>query len=261
MSEINDSFIYNFYDYMKAIYIYSHVKTNLKDKQRQNVEEITNNILLFFSILFFAIYAFKFIVIVFYFIFMQAFTALIKFIKTLFKIKFNINCGSAFKNAMIFIGKVCRRIYTFNFYIYSNFYIGFIMTLSYSFFLIISAFFYLKNQKYIEDVEKPKSYMYLFYCHFESMILVQILSSSFYACHDMKWSTLLSLGLFISINTMIFIGYFITEKIENVKGSFEYDEPQSIMNIIINILLLFVNGISFFKVSCHNQNCKFIFNI
>lgn len=261
MSEINDSFIYNFYDYMKAIYIYSHIKTKLKDKQRQDVERLTNYILFIFNILFLAIYMFKIIVIICYFIFMQAFTALIKFIKTLFKIKFNVNFRSSCKNAMIFLGKVCRRIYTFNFYIYSNISIGFIMTVSYSFYLFVSVIFVYLNESYIEDVEKPRNYMYLFYCHFESMILVQILSSSFYACHDMKSSTLISLGLFISINVIIIIGYFITEKIENVEGSFEFDEPQSIMNIIINILLLLVNGISFFKVSCYNKNCKLIFNI
>ena len=260
MSEIKDSFIYNFYDYMKAIYIYSHVKTNLKDKQRQKIEDATNIILIIFTSFFAIISAFKILVIIFYFIFIQAFTAFIKFIKTLFKMKFNINFGSTCKNAMYYIGKVCRRIYTFNFYLFDNLTIGIIMTFSYYFFLIISFIFYITNHKYLEDVEKPETYMYLFYLHFESMILIQILSSSFYACRDMKASTLLSIGLFLSINGMIFVGYFITDKIENVDGSFEYDEPQSIMNVIINALLFSINGISLFKVSIHNKNCKFFYN-
>ena len=59
MSEIKDSFIYNFYDYMKAIYIYSHVKTNLKDKQRQKIEDVTNIILIIFTLFFFILYLYK----------------------------------------------------------------------------------------------------------------------------------------------------------------------------------------------------------
>ena len=38
MSETKDDFIYNFYDYMKSIFIYSHVRTYLIDPKRQEIE-------------------------------------------------------------------------------------------------------------------------------------------------------------------------------------------------------------------------------
>ena len=41
MSEMKDLFFYNFYDYMKTVYVYSHLKTYLVDKQRQEIEEKT----------------------------------------------------------------------------------------------------------------------------------------------------------------------------------------------------------------------------
>ena len=50
MSEMKDDIIYKFYDYVKTIYIYSHLKTHLIDKDRQRIEKITNIILLAFSL-------------------------------------------------------------------------------------------------------------------------------------------------------------------------------------------------------------------
>ena len=47
---MKDDIIYKFYDYVKAIYIYSHLKTHLIDKDRQRIEKITNIILLAFSL-------------------------------------------------------------------------------------------------------------------------------------------------------------------------------------------------------------------
>ena len=69
MSEMNDSFIYNFYDYVKSIYIYSHIKTNLKDVEKQPLEEGINLALQYISISFLVVSIFKIFVIIFYFIF------------------------------------------------------------------------------------------------------------------------------------------------------------------------------------------------
>ena len=256
MSEIKDNFAYNFYDYVKSIYIYSHVKTHLIDSQRQPIEEATNIILIILSIVFVFLSIFKILVIIFYFIFIQALSAFIKFILSIFRTKFRINFCSSFINAISYLGKVFRRIYTFNFYLFHNIFIGFIMVFSYFFFLISSCFFYIQNFKNIEIIEKPKYYLVSFFFHFESIILIQLLCSSFYACHDMKNSTIISIGLFISMNAILILGYYITDKIESVDGTFEYDEPQKIMNIIFNTIFLLINGISLFKIIFYNKNSK-----
>ena len=258
MSEMVDSFLYNFYDYVKSIYIYSHVKTNLKDADRQSIERATNIFLIILSFIFMISSIFKIFVIIFYFIFIQAFSALINFIKSIFKTKFKINFCSSFKNAISYLARVFKRIYTFNFYIFDNIFIGFIIVFSFFFFLFSSAIFYYQNYHLIEDIEKPRYYMFTFYFHFESIILVQLLFSSFYACRNMKLSTLIALGLFIIMNIMLYIGYHITRIIEEVDGSYEYEEPQSIMNIFFNSIFLFLNGISFYNVIAYNKNSKYI---
>ena len=256
MSEMNDSSIYNFYDYVKSIYIYSHVKTHLIDAQRQKIEIFTNSFLLILSISFLFLSIFKIIVIIFYFIFIQAFSAFIKFIISICKTKFRLNFLSSFKNAIYYLGKVCKRIYTFNFKIFHNYLIGSVMVFSYFFFLFSSAFFYYQNIILIEKIEKPKEYMASFYCHFESFILIQLLFSSFYTCRDMNLSTLISIGLFLNMNAILFLGYFITDTLENEKGSFEFSEPQNLMNIIFNSIFLFINGSSLLSIIFYDGNRK-----
>ena len=259
MSEMNDKFYYNFYDYMKTIYIYSHVKTNLLDKDRQYLEELTIGILAFLSISFLSVSLFKVFVIIFYFIFIQSFAALIKFIISLFRTRFKVNFCSSFKNAIQYLGKVCKKIYTFNFNLFDNIFIGLAMNGSYYLFLFSSACFYYKNIILIQDIEKDLYYMHWFYIHFESAILVQLLYASFYACRNMKISTLLGFGLDASMNAMLFLGYYINVLYENSEGTFENNEPQRIMNIIFNTILILLNGVCLFNIVLYKKNSNIIY--
>ena len=259
MSEMIDSPFYNFYDYVKSIYIYSHIKTNLIDKDRQTIEILTNILLLIITLGFIIAFCFKILVIIFYFIFVQSFSAFIKFIISIFRTRFQLNFCSSFLNALYYLGKVFKRIYTFNFYLFHNITIGTIMIFSYLFFLISSCTFYFQNIIFIEEIEKPKLYMFSFYCHFESVILIQILFTSFYSCRDMVLSTIISIGLFLCINGILFLGFFITNVIEDAEGSFEYAEPQSFMNIVFNTIFLLMNLNSLINFMVYKKNCKFIF--
>ncbi len=147
MSEIKDELIYNFYDFMKSVYIYSHVKTSLLDRSRQNIEMFAIYSLLVLSLIFFIFTIFKIIIILVYFLLMQAVTGFIKFIISLFKTKFRVNFCSSFINAFSFLGKICKRIYTFNFYLYDNVMIGIIMIGSFTAFLLSSFVFYIMHFK------------------------------------------------------------------------------------------------------------------
>ena len=256
MSEMDDSIVYNFYDYMKSIYLYSHVKTSLKDSQRQPIEEKTNYILCILSSFFIIVSLFKIFVIIFYFIFMQAFMGFIKFIISIFKTKFQISFCSSFTNAISYLAKVFKRIYTFNFYLYHNLFIGMVMMLSYFFFLISSFGFFIHNIQLLSKIEKPYYYLGWFYCHFESFILIQLLISSFYAYRKMNMSIFVGLSLFVILNIILILGYFATDKIENVDGAYEYSEPQSVIDIIFNSIFLFLNSICLYNVITYNKNCK-----
>ena len=100
MSETKDKFIYNFYDYMKSIFIYSHVRTYLIDPKRQEIELVFDYVLLSIAVVFVLISLFKLLVIIIYFFCVQALPSFIKFIKMSCKSNFKTNYQSSCKNAM-----------------------------------------------------------------------------------------------------------------------------------------------------------------
>ena len=256
MSEMNDSFFYNFYDYVKTVYVYSHLKTYLVDKQRQQIEENTL-IALIFSIVIFLILSFlKLIIIFLYFLFIQALTSFCKFLKTLCKTKFNVNFCSSFRNAMSYLWKVLKRIYTFNFYVFGNKLNNFIMVGSYFFLLFSSLLFFLVNKKQLSNIEKDEYYLVLFYVHFEAIIFVHLLNASFYSKVQLTISIIYSIGLFFTMNGILFFGYFIKEIYENRYGSFEFEEPQNILNIIFNSILFLLNLNCLIRILIHKKNGK-----
>lgn len=242
MSETKDDFIYNFYDYMKSIFIYSHVRTYLIDPKRQEIEFFFDYVLLLIAVVFVLISLFKLLVIIIYFFCVQALPSFIKFIKMSCKSNFKTNYQSSCKNAMNYLKKVTKRIFTFNFYLFDNNIIGFFMVLSYVIFILSSVIFNWSNVYDIHSPEKSENYMIMFYLHFESVLLIQILCSSFYGCHNTKLAMACGFGIFLLLNGILLIGYFITERIEDVDGKFELDDPQAIMNIIFNIILFLLNG-------------------
>ena len=258
MSEIIDDDFHNFYDFIKLIYVYSHVKTELQDSSKQNVEKVAAIVLMVLSGLFFLCTIFKVIVILIYFFFMQALTGFIKFLTSLFKTKCNVSLCSNFKNAISFLIKICKRIYTFNFYIYENRLINFIMTSSFIIFLFMSFFFFSYNFIKIDDVEKNIRYLIYFYLDFEFTLLVELLCNCFYSCRNMIKSTSLAIGLFITMDCFLIFGYMYTNLLEDEDGSFENQEPQKIINIVFNIILLSLNSTSLYKIITYDKNSKLI---
>lgn len=254
MSETQDEFIYNYYDYMSSIYVYSHVKTYLIDPNRQRWENYSDIFLLGFSGFFFLAAAAKLIIIMIYFIFINALTSLIKSFGALCKIKFKTNLFSWLKNAGKYLLKVCKRIFTFNFYLHQNFLVGILMIFSFLLYLCSSVIFYSMNLQYLTKTEKSRGYMRCFYLHFESILLIQLLYATFYASRNTTLSTLVALGIFILLNLILYLGYLIKEKIENVEGIFEHNEPQLIMNILFNIIFLLLYIKCLINVITFNNN-------
>ena len=242
MSETKDLLIYNFYDYMSSIFVYSHAKTFLIDPSRQKTEVAFDYMILSLSLIILIAISFKVALIIIYFLIIQTFTAFYYFIIALVRTKFKIDFCSSLKNAYSLFKKIFKRIFTFNFYLYNNRIIGFVMILTYFVYLFSSNLFYLSNLSLINNPEKSGNYMRLFYLHFESILLMELLCCSFYACRNMNLAMSCGFGIFILLNGILIIGYLIKEKIENVDGIFEHNEPQRAMNIIYNLVFLLLNG-------------------
>jgi len=258
MSETKDDFIYNYYDYISPIFIYPHVKTYLIDSKRQEIERWIDYILLIISSVLAALIVFKLFVIVVYFLLIRSLPQVFKFLINLCRFKCKINIASSCKNALFNIQKVGKRISTFNFYLYENKLIGFIMVLSYLLFLVSSALFFGFNVKELNSSEKSVHYMKTFYIHFESMLSTHLLCTSFYASRNMTLDTITAVVLFILLNVVLYMGYLIKEKIENVEGIFENKEPQLIMNSLFNFIFAFINIKSLLNAIFYDKKSKII---
>ena len=256
MTDVKD-LMFNYYEYIKSIYVYSHLKTNLVDKYKQTTEMVALYLLIIITSLIFFFAMFKILVIVIYFICVQANTAFFHFLKLVYVTKMQINFKASFKNAMSYLSKVCKRLYTFNFYIYQKIFIGIINMISFIMFLISSFCFEILNLRYISKENKADYYLWFFFLSYEFTLLTELLCTTFYSCRNMIMSTFLALGYFILINFILFIGYQIKELNEDMHGAYETEEPQKIMNIVLNVILLMLNFINLVKIIRYNKNGKY----
>lgn len=258
MSETKDGIFYDLYDFEKSVYIFSHMKTNLVDSSVQNGERIALTLIMIISTIIFFFVLIKTLIILGYFICSQAMTAFFRFVKMLFKTKFNINFKSSCKNSLMFFGKVFKKIYTFNFYIFYTKFVSTFMILSFWVCLISNFFFNRINLKYIEKVEKENDFLWGFYLSFQFNLLIELVCSTFYIHPNMNISTLLALGYYFVLNVIIIVIFFWAERKEFLNGAFLLEEPQRVLNIIIFFILLVLKLNCLYKVIKFDKKSKLL---
>lgn len=259
MSETKEYIFYDLYDFGKSVYIFSHMKTNLVDTSVQKTEKIALNILSTISAIIFFFVLIKTLIILGYFICSQAMTAFFRFVKMLFKTKFNINFKSSCKNSLMFFGRVFKKIYTFNFYIFYTKIINTFMIFSFWVCLVSNFLFNRINLFYIEKVEKEIDFLWGFYLSFQFNLLIEVVCSTFYAHPNMNISSLLALGYYLVINVIIIVIFFWARRKEFLDGAFLLEEPQRVLNIIIFFILLVLKLNCLYKIIKFDKKSKYIF--
>jgi hypothetical protein len=261
MSETKDGIFYDLYDFSKSVYIFSHMKTNLVDEKVQIGEKAAIILLLVISSVIFFFVLIKTFIILIYFICSQAMTAFVRFIIMVFKTKFNINFKSSCKNSCMFFGKVCKKIYTFNFYIFYSKYISSFMIISFWICLFSNFIFNLVNNKYLENPEKDFEFLVFYFLSFEFNLLIEVICSTFYAHRNMIDSSLLAFGYYFVINSIMLIIFFIARRKEYLDGAYLLEEPQRILNIIVFFILFILKVNCLYKIIKFNKRSKYITNI
>ncbi len=261
MSETKDETFYNLYDFSKSVYIFSHMKTNLVDESVQVVERFAVNLLVIISSVIFACVVFKSSIIIIYFLSVQAMPALYRYIKLLIKTKFSINFKNSCKNALMFITKVSRKIYTFNFYIIYSKIVSGIMIVSFWICLFSNFMFNLENKDNLENTEKPKNFLVFYFFSFELNLFIELILSTFYSHRNLFSCCLLAFGYYIVINFIMIIAYSIANYMEYLDGAFLYEEPQRILNIIVFLILFLLKANCLYKILGFKKRSKYIINL
>ena len=234
MSDIKDSFFYNYYDYLKDIYVYPHLKTYLLDKQVQNREKFFL-ILQFISIGITSIFIiFKIFLIIIYFYIIQFFSILKKLVIACKKTKCDIKLCNNFNNCMKYIYNTSYKIYYYNFYHYNNKFIDIIMCFSFICFIISNPIFLFFVKDEIEDSEKSDYLITFYYICNEFSILIEILCVTFYSSTKLIQQMVISVFFFIFFNCLNFMIYYFSYLYEESKGTIVNKEHKKIANIIFN---------------------------
>ena len=234
MSDIKDSFFYNYYDYLKDIYVYPHLKTYLLDKQVQKREKaflyIQLGVILIASILIIL----KIFLIIIYFYIIQFFSILKKLVIACKKTKCDIKFCSNLKNCLNYIYNTLYKIYYYNFYHYNNRYIDIIMCLTFICFIISNPTFLFFVIDEIEDNEKSDYLITFHYICNEFSLLIEILCVTFYSSTKLIQQIVISLFFFIFFNCLNFMIYYFSYLYEESKGTIVNKEHKKIANIIFN---------------------------
>ena len=256
MSETQEGIYFDLYDFGKSVYIFSHMKTNLVDSSVQTAEKWALIILNVISTIIFFLVLIKTLIIIGYFICSQALTAFIRFIKMVFKTKFNINCRSSCVNSIMFLGRVLKKIYTFNFYIFYTKYVSTFMIVSFWICLLSNFVFNIINRTYIEEPEKGNDFLLYFFLSFQFNLLIELVCSTFYAHRNMNISSLLAFGYYFVINVILFIGFYYARRQEYLNGAYLLEEPQRILNIIVFFILFVLKANCLYKIIRFNKRSK-----
>ena len=257
MSQTKNCIIYDMYDFSKSVYIFSHMKTNLVDSKVQTTEILAIYFIYVISVIIFFFVLIKTLIILGYFFCMQATTAFIRFIQMLFITKFNINCKSSCKNTLFFFKRVCKKIYTFNFYIFYTRYINAFMIISFWICLLSNFLFNFYNRKYIDNPDKEDDFLTFYFLSFEFNLLMEFICSTFYSHRNMIISSALALGYFIVTNAIMFIGFFYARRMEFLYGAYLLEEPQRILNIIVFFILFVLKINCLIKIIKFNKKSKY----
>ena len=256
MSEIEDGLSYDLYDFTKYIYIFSHTKTNLVDKEVQNMESNAITFLNAVTYILLSVLLFKFIIIIFYLLIYRALLIFPRFIKFLCITKFDIDFSLCFKNCITFFVRTIKRIYTYNFYIFQNRYFSILLIFIFFFDIIISYLFNSNNYDQIENKEKTSSFLIYFFLVFEFNLLIEIILYMFYSIRNITFGIILSLGYFIVLNLIIMIAFMYTTRYEYLYGAFILEEPQRVLNIIIFFILMVLKINCLYKIIIYNKKSK-----
>lgn len=256
MSETIEGEKYNLYDFTKSIYIFSHMKTLLVDRNVQKLEVIFLNIIKYFALSIYFIVLFKIIIIFGYFLLFQALVAFGNFIKLSYKSKCDISFKKFLIYFLLFFERIFKKIYNFNFYILQNKAISCFLILFFLVNIILNYYFIHQNIEQIDEIEKDDAIINLYFSSFEFYLLMELVCYMFYSIRNIVHGMLLAFGYFIALNIIIIFSYLYVQKYELLHGAFMLNEPQRILNIIIFSILMILKIYCLYRIIYFNKESK-----
>jgi hypothetical protein len=242
---------------IEDLYIYGHLKNyeNYSKEELEQDENIAKTIMLILIIIF-SFTMIKVAVISVYFFFITVLCNAGKFFIYVFQKKCCVDFKKEFKFACFYLGKIMKKLYTYNFYAFENKILGVVLVLLYLVFLFFNILFTSEYMEIKQDygVEIPEGVKVLQIVAFELTIFMELVCGCFYVFRSVKKQFTVVLSSFFGLNLIISIAVFY--KIDQ-----DDENPRRYANLFFLTYFSVLFLISAIKVAKYDINCKKILNI
>lgn len=259
MSFIEQQYLLELYDLIKNIFVYSHMKPYLRDKERQMYEYIFINAIRIIILILTLGVLFKTLIICLYFLLIQTLLNTIRFITKIPKTKCNIFICDTVKSIFLYFGKIFKKIYTYNFYEFQSILGGIFFVVIFCIYLFTNVLFMFIISDEIENEIKSKQFIIIHFLVFETNILLELICITFYNIRHINKQMRLVIGYFIFVNGSVMLMFYIKRLWINNDGFIEGDIPRRIMNLIFNVMFCLINIINFRNIAKYDVNSKLCF--
>lgn len=254
----SDSTLDKIYSIIGELYIYCHLKNyGSYTPEMVEVDETIAKTLMIILIIIFSFTLIKVAFISIYFICITVLGNIGRFFGRIFKNRFKIDIFTEIKFACFYLGKILKKLYTYNFYAFENKLLGISLVTLYLIFLSFNIMF---TAEFIviteEDVHhKPNYVKVLQILAFELSIFMELLCCTFYITRQIKNQFVLVFSFFLGLNLVVISAVVFKMNLQNQDD----ENPRRIANLIFLAMFTILFIISAQKVSRYDLNCNALF--
>ncbi len=242
-----------FFTIIEELYIYCHLKIRSNtDPTKEQIEY--GHIIMTIIMSIFSLTIIKMLIIFSYFLIINTLYHTYNFCENSIKRKCKINCPILFKSALLYLIKVFKKFYTYNFYSYENKIYGTIISLLYMTFIVFNILFSYQYTRNISE-EIVYSLQILQIISFELNIFFELVCGFFYITRRLGLQYLFVISSFIFLNIVVLIAEYI--KVNNCMD-IDNDQPRRIANLIYNAYFSLVLFGAVYKTYKYNLTCMYI---
>jgi hypothetical protein len=242
---------------IEELYIYCHLK-NYQEYSPEDIEEDENiaKTIMLILIIIFSFTMIKLAVISVYFFFITVLCNAGKFFIYVFQKRCCVDFKKEFKFACFYLGKIMKKLYTYNFYAFENKILGVVLVLLYVVFLFFNILFtseYMEIEK--EDYhEKPEGVKILQIVSFELSIFMELLCATFYITRLAKKHFITVFSSFIGLNLIVIAAVFYKTNLIDPTD----ENPRRFANLVFLTFFSVLFLVSANKVAKYDLNCKIV---
>ena len=204
-------------------------------------------------IIMFSLQMFKVAFIIVYFFIFNVLPSLGRFCAKVVRQRCCMSFRTELKYSLFYLGKILKKIYTYNFYSYENKLTGFVLVTFYMIYIVFNLIFtveYFKTDT--KEEEKPDAVKYEQFIAFEFSLIIELIVCFFYITRSFKKMFASVIVSFLGLNSVIamVVVYKMQVQLD------DSEKPRRFASLIFSIYFSVLILISLVRVIKYDPNCK-----